>query len=211
MTNRQISFHNQANTMIQNLAKRNMEGFFFESSEALLSELKSRLPKGCTVSWGGSETLKETGIMDLLTNGDYQTVDRTAAKNKEEQRQLYAKQVLSDYYFMSTNAITLDGELINIDGNSNRVGCLVHGPEHVFLIVGMNKVVPDIASGIKRVQDIAAPPNGVRLQKNTPCAVTGRCGNCFSPECMCSQIVITRRSGHTGRIQVFLVAEDLGY
>lgn len=211
MTNRQISFQNQANTMIQNLAKRNMEGFFFESSEALLSELKSRLPKGCTVSWGGSETLKETGIMDLLTNGDYETVDRTAAKTKEEQRQLYAKQVLSDYYFMSTNAITLDGELINIDGNSNRVGCLVHGPEHVFLIVGMNKVVPDIASGIKRVQDIAAPPNGVRLQKNTPCAVTGRCGNCFSPECMCSQIVITRRSGHTGRIQVFFVAEDLGY
>ena len=105
----------------------------------------------------------------------------------------------------------LTGELINIDGNSNRVGCLVHGPEHVFMIVGMNKVVSDVASGVKRVQDIASPPNGVRLQKNTPCALTGRCGNCLSPDCMCNQIVITRRSGHTGRICVFLVAEDLGF
>ncbi len=211
MTNKQIAFQTQANTMMQNLAKRNISSFFFEDSASLLTYLAEHLPKGCTVTWGGSETLKESGVMALLTNGDYEAIDRMSAQTKEEQRQLYARQILSDYYFMSTNAITLDGELINIDGNANRVGCLVHGPEHVFLIVGMNKVVADVESGIKRVQNLSSPANGVRLKKNTPCAVTGRCGNCLSAECMCNQIVITRRSGHPGRIQVFFVAEDLGY
>lgn len=211
MTLKQTTFQIQAQTMIQNLAKRNMSGFFFEDSASLLTYLTGQLPKGSTVTWGGSETLKETGVMALLTNGDYQAIDRADAKTAEEQRQLYARQVLSDYYFMSTNAITLNGELINIDGNANRVGCLVYGPEHVFIIVGMNKVVADVESGIKRVRNIASPPNGVRLHKNTPCALTGRCGNCLSDECMCSQIVITRRSKHPGRIQVFFVAEELGY
>lgn len=211
MTHKQTAFQIQAETIIKNLAKRNIAGFFFEDSASLLAYLSKELKKGCAVTWGGSETLKETGVLAFLKNGDYEAIDRAEAKTKEEQRSLYARQVLSDYYFMSANAVTLDGELINIDGNSNRVGCLVHGPEHVFLIVGMNKVVADVASGIKRVQNTASPANGVRLQRNTPCAATGRCGNCLSPDCMCNQIVITRRSGHPGRIQVFFVAEELGY
>lgn len=211
MTNKQLAFQKQTDLLIKNLSKRNIEGSFFENSTALCNHLREILPKNCSVTWGGSETLKESGVMNLLTNGDYQAINRSDAKTKEDQRKLYAKQILSDYFFMSTNAITFDGELINIDGNSNRVGCLVHGPEHVFIIVGMNKLVSDIPSGIKRIQNIASPANGIRLQKNTPCAITGQCGNCFSSECMCNQIVITRRSGHPGRIQVFFVAENLGY
>lgn len=112
---------------------------------------------------------------------------------------------------MSTNAITYEGELVNIDGNGNRVACLIHGPRHVIIIAGMNKVATTLEGAFERARTMACPPNAVRLDKKTPCAATGKCGDCLSPDCFCNQIVVTRRSGHTGRIKVFLVAEDLGF
>jgi hypothetical protein len=112
---------------------------------------------------------------------------------------------------MSTNAITLDGELVNVDGNGNRVASLIYGPKHVIVITGMNKVVPDVLQGYDRVRNIASPPNTIRLGKNTPCANTGKCGNCLSPDCICSQIVVTRRSREKERIIVILVNENLGF
>ena len=118
---------------------------------------------------------------------------------------------MADYFLMSSNAVTIDGELINIDGNGNRVACLIHGPEHVILIVGMNKVVTDVESGVARVRNIASPANAARLGTRTPCGAVGHCCNCNSPDCMCCQVVITRHSRHTGRIKVILVGEELGY
>ena len=112
---------------------------------------------------------------------------------------------------MSTNAITTDGELINIDGRANRVSFLCYGPENVLVIAGMNKVVTDVESGLKRVRLTACPPNAVRLNKKTPCAVNGVCGNCYGEDCICSQFVVTRRSGVKNRIKVILVGEELGY
>ncbi len=211
MTNKQQAFALAANTIIKNLEKRNMEGYFFEDSASCVKAILDMMPKGSTIAWGGSETLTESGMMAALAEADYELIDRMSAKSPEEARNLYAWIVLSDYYFMSTNAITMDGELINIDGAGNRVACLIHGPRYVMMIVGMNKVVSDVDSGIKRVHDIASPANTVRLNKNTPCHATGRCGNCLSPDCICSQTVITRRSKDQGRIKVFLVAEELGY
>ena len=149
--------------------------------------------------------------MDAIHNGNYELIDRSSAKTPEESRQLYAKTVLADYYLMSTNAITLDGELINIDGNGNRVACLIQGPAHVILVVGMNKVVTDVESGIARVRNMASPANAIRLNRNLACAATGVCHDCLSPECFCNQLVITRRSMHNGRIKVYLVGEELGY
>ena len=215
MTHKQEAFKTTAFTIIKHLEKRNMEGYFFEDSASCVKAILEQLPKGCSIAWGGSETFKETGMLAALQqeaqDGAYQLIDRSTAKNPEEQRELYGKAVMSDYFFMSTNAITIDGQLINIDGNSNRVGCLVHGPRHVMILVGMNKIVPDVESGVARVQNVASPANAKRLNKSTPCGVAGVCGNCLSPECMCNQIVITRRSGHTGRIKVFFIAEELGY
>ena len=118
---------------------------------------------------------------------------------------------MADYFLMSSNAITLDGELVNIDGHSNRVACLCCGPKNVIVIAGMNKVVSNVEEGVDRVHNFAAPPNTVRLNKNTPCAQTGRCADCYSPDCICSQIVITRRSSIPNRIKVILVGEELGY
>ena len=127
--------------------------------------------------------------------------------------ELAAEAVLSDYFLMSSNAITLDGELINIDGTGNRVACLSYGPKHVIMIVGMNKVVNDVEDGIKRVRNFASPPNTLRLGLKTPCSMTGRCGDCYGDSCICSQIVVTRRQSAMmkDRVKVILVGESLGY
>ena len=123
----------------------------------------------------------------------------------------YSKIVTCDYYFMSSNAITLDGQLVNIDGRGNRVACLIDGPKNVIIIAGMNKIVTDVEAGIERVRNYASPPNNIRLGYNTPCAQLGRCANCLVDDCICCQIVITRKSKIPGRIKVILVGEELGY
>ena len=211
MTPKQSAFASAAAGLIKNLEKRGMEGYFFEDSASCVNAVKEMLQDGSIISWGGSESIKESGIMDMLQQGNYELIDRLQAKTPEEAREFYAKTVLSDYYFMSTNAITLDGELINIDGNGNRVACLIHGPSNIMMIVGMNKLVSSVENGVERVRNFASPPNAKRLNRQTPCNFNGRCGDCLSPDCMCNQIVITRRSGRPGRIKVFLVAEELGY
>lgn len=211
MTNRQLAFEATAQTIIKNLAARNMEGCFFKSSREAVPAILAMMPQDSTVTWGGSETFKETGMLDALQKGGYRLIDRSTAHTEEERRAQYGEMVMADYFFTSSNAVTLNGELVNIDGNSNRVGLLVHGPKHVMVLVGMNKICADVESGIKRIRTFACPPNAARLHKTTPCATLGRCTECFSDECMCNQIVITRRSGHTGRIKVFFIAEDLGY
>lgn len=211
MSHKKEAFAAMAQSIIKNLEKRNMEGYYFATSADCVQAIMSSMPEGSVISWGGSESVKECGLMDAIHNGSYKLIDRTTAKTPEESRQLYAQAVLADYYLMSTNAITLDGELINIDGNGNRVACLIQGPSHVIIIVGMNKVVTDVPSGVARVRNMASPANAIRLKRNLPCAATGHCHDCLSPECFCNQIVVTRRSGHVGRIKVYFVAEELGY
>lgn len=211
MSHKLTALAKQADTIIQNLAKRNMEGFYFETAAACTQSILQSIPEGSVISWGGSESIKESGLLESIHNGTYELIDRAAAKDPEESRALYARTVLADYYLMSSNAITLDGELINIDGNGNRVACLIQGPRHVILVVGMNKVVTDVQSGIARVRNMASPANAIRLSRNLPCAATGTCHDCLSPECFCNQIVVTRRSGHAGRIKVYLTGEPLGY
>lgn len=211
MTNKQLAFETTANTIIKNLKLRNMEGYFFENSADAVNAILQMIPEGSSITWGGSETFKETGMLAALQKGNYDLIDRSTATTPEERRTQYGQMVMADYFFMSSNAVTLNGELVNIDGNSNRVGLLVHGPQHVFILVGMNKIVADVDAGIKRTRTYACPANAKRLQKTTPCGVIGKCGECLSDECMCNQIVITRRSGHKGRIKVFFIAEELGY
>lgn len=206
------AWKNQAQTMIQNLEKRNIEGYFAETKEEAVSLIMERfLTPGTSVCFGGSMTLTESGLMDALRQSDCIVYDRAAAKTPEETRDMKANMINSDYFLMSTNAITIDGELINMDGFANRVSFLCYGPAHVIVLAGMNKVVSGVEDGVRRVRDMASPPNTVRLNKNTPCAKTGRCGDCYSEDCICSQLVITRRSSVKNRIKVILVAEELGY
>ncbi len=210
MTRQQEGFAASAKTIIKELEKRNMEGFFCENSAEAVKLVLSMIPEKSSVSWGGSETIKECGLMDALRSGDYELLDRSKIA-PEEYREFFGKVAMSDAFLMSTNAITTSGELVNIDGASNRLACLLHGPQNVYVIVGMNKLVSDVPAAIGRIRSVACPANTLRLNRNTPCALTGRCGDCYSQDSICSQIVITRRSSQPKRIKVILVAEHLGY
>lgn len=200
-----------ANTIIKQMQKKNMEGYYCATSKEAVEKALSLMPEGSSITWGGSVTLKECGLMDAIHEKKYELIDRSEAKTAEESRAMYARQVMADFFLTSSNAIAASGELVNIDGHSNRVACLCCGPRNVIVIAGMNKVESDVESALKRVRNFAAPPNAVRLQRNTPCAQTGKCADCYSPDCICSQIVITRRSSIPNRIKVILVGEELGF
>lgn len=211
-----MSFVKQSNakaaaTILGKLPKRNMEGWFFETRQEAVTKALELMPEGSVISWGGSMSISECGLMDAIRERNYTLVDRDLAVTPQEKRESFARTVMADYYLMSTNAITMNGELVNIDGFGNRVACLCAGPQNVIIIAGMNKVVNSVEAGIERIRTKAAPPNTTRLNKDTPCARTGVCGDCFSPDCICSQTVVTRRSGVPGRIKIILVNEDLGF
>lgn len=211
MTPKQQAYKTLANTMIPNLKKRGMEAFYCENSADAVALAMDMMKEGGSVGMGGTETVKETGLLAAVQNSDLMFIDRSLAKTPEEKKAVFLETMGCDYFLMSTNAITIDGELVNIDGNANRVACLAHGPEHVIILVGMNKVTSDIPSAIARVQNVASPCNAARLGTRTPCAVLGHCGDCHSEDCMCCQIVITRHSRHKGRIKVILIGEELGF
>ncbi len=201
-----------ADTIIKNLKLRRMEGYYCENGKDALELVKSMIPSGTTVSFGGSMTLAEIGVLDdLRSRTDITLYDRSTCTTPEEIKEVYRKSFFCHAYLMSTNAITMEGELINIDGNANRVAALCYGPDQVIVVAGMNKIVSDVESGYKRVKDIASPQNGIRLDRNTPCSINGKCGDCWGDGCMCSQTVITRRSSVLNRIKVILVGENLGY
>lgn len=211
MSAKTVYYENLADTLIEKFNKRGIEGYYCENAAEALLMAKRFLTPGCSISWGGSETLNEIGLLEDLKNSDYILYDRHNAHTPEEKSLMYSKIVTSDYFFMSSNAITLDGQLVNIDGSGNRVACLITGPKNVIVIVGMNKIVTDVETGIERVRNMAAPPNTVRLNCKTPCAELGKCANCLVDDCICCEIVITRKSKIPGRIKVILVGEELGY
>lgn len=214
MTNYKMTARkNLADQLMKNLKKRNMESYYCETKEDALKQAIALLPEGSSVSWGGSTSLEEIGFMDYIEeNSDHYTVyNRFVGQTNEEKRELYAKGALSDVYFMSSNAITKDGILVNMDGTGNRVASLCHGPNKVVLVIGMNKVSANIDEAIDRIHMVAGPTNVIRQKVDTPCATTGSCVNCLSKECICCQLIITRFNRTDGRIHVILVGEDLGF
>ena len=212
MEPKQSFYKTQAKTIIKQLEKRRMEGRYCPTREDAVKTAMALTAADTTVSFGGSMTLAETGILDALRQrDDIRLIDRSLAKTPEEIKQAYRDSFSAHTYFMSTNAITLDGQLVNVDGNGNRVAALIYGPDQVIVVAGMNKVAATIDDALRRVRNIASPPNCIRLHKNTPCAATGMCAECLGDDCICSQTVITRRSGIVGRIKILLVGEELGY
>lgn len=208
MTPKKQAYRLTADEIIAALNKRNMEGYYCDSSAEAVEKALSIMPEGSSITWGGSASIKECGLLDAIKNSSYEILDRDTAS---DEKLFYSRAVLSNYFLMSTNAITLDGELLNIDGRGNRVAPMIYGPDNVIMIVGMNKVVKDVESAYKRVKVDACPPNTIRLNFDTPCAKTGKCIECLSPQCICNQIVITRFSREKGRIKVILVGEELGF
>lgn len=207
------NYRNQRNNLLADkildgLKSRNMTGYYAKDKEEALKIALSIIPEGSSVARGGSMSVNEIGLADALSCGNYNYCNRDAAIDKRA-AELFAYD--SDVFIGSSNAITEDGILVNIDGNSNRVSAMAYGPRKVVLVVGMNKVAKDVDAAIKRARNEAAPINTQRFGLNTPCSKTGSCINCKSPDTICCQFLITRFSRHTGRIHVILVNEDLGF
>jgi len=212
MTPKQEYYKVAAETILKNIEQRGYEGCYCETSEKAVKKALSYVTPGSSVSFGGSMTMNECGLMDALQKRtDITLLDRSKAGSPEEVKEIYHKALSCDYYFMSTNALTMGGELVNIDGNGNRVASLIFGPSNVIVIAGMNKVTDNLEAAIARARNTAAPMNTIRLDKNTPCTQVGRCCNCMSTDCICNQFVVTRRSAPAGRIKIILVGEELGY
>ena len=209
--NRVIRNKKLAEKIIAGLKSRHMEGFYAETREEALKQALALIPEGASVSWGGTMSAAEIGLLDAVKNGNYHVIDRSGAATPEEKRARETEAYSCDYFIASSNAITEDGVLINLDGNSNRVSCIAYGPEHVLMIIGMNKVVPDLEAGISRTRHEAAPINAQRFDIETPCKKTGACADCKSPQSICCNLLITRLELHPDRMKVILVGEDLGF
>ncbi|MBQ9442766.1 MAG: lactate utilization protein [Lachnospiraceae bacterium] len=194
-------------TVIKGLESRNMTGYYAENAEEAKKLALSLIPEGSSVGMGGCMSANEIGLVDEIKNGNYTFIDRA----KEDPREAMLKTYDADFFLSSCNAITNDGVLVNIDGNSNRVSAIAQGPRKVIFIVGMNKVCDDVDGAMKRARNVAAPINAQRFGLDTPCSKTGQCLDCKSPDTICCQFLITRFSKHKDRIHVILVGEDLGF
>lgn len=189
-----------------------MQAFFVENREQAVAKVRELIAEGSTVACGGSMTLDETGITDQLRSGRYHFLDRDQPGLTLEQRQDICRGAFTaDVYLCSSNAITEDGKLYNVDGNSNRVAAMLFGPKSVIVVAGINKLASDINEAVARVKNIAAPANCVRLNRNTPCIHTGHCINCQSEDRICSNYVVMAQQCHQDRIKVIIVGEELGY
>jgi len=200
-----------AEKVIKGLESRNMKGYYAESKEEALKKALELIPEGSSVTMGGAMSAHEIGLVEAVKKGNYNFIDRDEAKTPEEKRAVMLKGYDADFFLASVNAMTDDGVLVNIDGNSNRVSMIAQGPKKVLFIVGMNKVCDDIDGAMKRARSVAAPINAQRFGLSTPCSKSGTCFNCKSPDTICCQFLITRFSRHEGRIHVILVNDNLGF
>ena len=194
--------------VIKGLASRNMTGYYAKTKEEALQMALELIPEGSSVTMGGGMSVHEIGLVKALKEGNYNFIDRDEMEDKSA-AMLFAYD--ADVFLMSANAMTEDGILVNIDGNANRVSALAQGPRKVIVIAGMNKICDDVDGAMKRARNVAAPINAQRFGLNTPCAKTGSCMNCKSPDTICCQFLITRYSKHPGRIHVILVNDSLGF
>lgn len=212
MDPKKICYKAQAETIIKNLEKRNMEGMYFDTASEAYDYLNAQIISGMKVGIGGTMTLEEMGLKQHLdARADITVYRKIGTMTYDEARDLCLKSFDADAYLMSTNALTMEGELLNIDGMGNRVACLIYGPKVVYIVCGMNKVCRNMDEAILRARNLASPANCIRLNRNTPCAKTGKCHDCVSPDTICSQFVYTRYSAIKGRIHVIMIGEELGY
>ena len=199
-------------TVIKGLEKRNIAGYYAENREEALKLLMDMIPEGSSVGKGGSETMNELGIIPILKEGNYEYLDAFASMDPEVQKETKRRTFYADFMLTSANAITLDGEIVNIDGTGNRMAAVIWGPDKVIFVVGANKIVENVHDAVDRIKCDACPPNCIRLGKKTPCAITGKCGDCLSlGNTVCCHTITTRFSSIPDRMHVILVNETLGF
>lgn len=206
---KKMYYDKRGEIMVKNLTSHGFEAYYCEDKESALAKALELIPKGATVGWGGAMSAQQIGLLDAMNEGEYNTIDRDKAPNMEEREKAMRACLQADYFITGANALSIDGQMVNIDGMGNRVAAIVYGPKYVVVIAGMNKVVDSLEAAVVRARTVAAPANKQRFPLQTPCAVTGVCGNCKT-EGICNQMLITRNSKPISRIKVILVGEDLG-
>lgn len=197
--------------VVQALESRNMEAYYVETKEEAVKKALELIQKGSTISMGGAASVKECGLYDAVSSGDYVFYDRDRVNTQEEKEEIALRAFSADWFLGSVNAMSENGVFINIDGNANRVAAYAYGPKNVLLIVGMNKIVKTEADAMSRARNEAAPVNAQRFGIDTPCSKNGTCFDCKSPQCICCQILTTRFSRVKGRFKIILVDENLGF
>ena len=197
---------------IINLKKNNMAGFYIEKKQELLPLLSTMLVEGERIGCGDSVTLEETGVFDFLRSGNFTFYDKYQPQlTSEEKRNIYLKNFDTDTFFTGTNAVTIDGQLFNIDGNGSRVAPMIYGPKQVIIVVGVNKLVDTVEEAINRARQVAAPLDAKRLNKNTPCVNLGKCIDCKHEQRICNDFVLISRQFIKDRIKVIFINERYGY
>lgn len=210
MNPKQKFYNKRGELLVRNLRSRHYDAYYCENKEDALKKAMELIPEGASVGWGGAMSAKQIGLLDAVNNGPYSAIDRDKAPNSEARKQAMKDCLLADVFITGANALSMDGQMVNIDGNGNRVAAIVYGPESILVIAGMNKVMDTVEAAMVRARTIAAPMNKQRFDLQTPCEITGTCGDCKSENCICNQILITRNSKPAGRIKIVLVGEELG-
>lgn len=207
-------FKKQAEQIIRQMNRQGIEGLYFPDAASAVDAICRMIPTGSLVGLGGSVTVTQTGLIDALRKLDIRLLDRfREGVTVDEVDAMRHENLRADVFIAGSNAVTLDGKLVNMDGKGNRVAAMIFGPKKVILVMGMNKVVPTIMDAITRIKTVAAPFNAVRVKHHTPCAVTGVCQdpNCAPPNRICSQLVIIESNAVKDRITVVLIGEEYGF
>ena len=203
-------YEKRGTVLVQNLRGRHFEAYYCDNKQEALAKALELIPEESLVSWGGAMSAQQIGLIDAIRGGNFRTIDRDKCETPEAREQAMKDALFCDTFLMGANAMSIDGQMVSIDGTGNRIGALVYGPKSVIVIVGMNKVEDTLEEAVRRARTVAAPKNKQRFGDGTPCAVTGICGDCKSEKCICNHIVNTRHCRPVGRIKFIIVGEDLG-
>ena len=210
-TPKQKYYEKRGNILVKNLQSRHFDAYYCADKEEALKKALELIPEGSSVGWGGALSCEQIGLMQALHAGNYRPIDRSLAKTPEEREQMMRDMLFGDVFLTGANGLSLDGQMVNIDGTGNRVAPVIYGPANVLIVAGMNKVEDTLEAAMTRARTVAAPMNKQRFPMPTPCEVTGTCGDCKHEGCICNQIVITRHCRPVGRIKFILVGEELGF
>ena len=210
MTPKELRNERLAQTIIKNLKRRHIEGFYCPTGEDAVKKVSELIADGSSVTWGGTMTVRDLGIPDALKSRTLEVLDRDLVETAEEKQEMYLRAFSTDVYLTSANAMSEDGVIVNIDGNGNRVAAITWGPKKVIFVIGLNKVAQTVEAALARARSTASPINAARFDIKTPCQTDGVCHNCNSADSICNYVHFLRNSPR-GRHQVVLVGEELGY
>lgn len=204
-------YDKRGEVLVKNLRRRHFDAYYCATKEEALAQVMALMPEGSSVGWGGAISAEQVGVQNAVRSGNYTAIDRDAFPDRPDKDRCMRQCFDADYFITGANAISMDGQMVNIDGTGNRVGLIVYGPKNIIVVAGMNKVCANLEDAVKRARTVAAPMNQLRFGLPNPCTCTGVCADCITETSICNQILITRHCKPAGRIKFVLVGEELGF